>query len=220
MWAAAALQNLAASYCDTKNDGRCYWGWTGDDSDVVVRTESLPIISDGANARKAMLEIGGLVESLVALACTGPVRGRPSDRNIFPGENAILGRDDNNPHLLAWAATGALKNLALEPTSKLLLEPALKCMCALKRSPDWLERAKSKDMMGFMRRGGHPCWFGKRGFCIDQNFLDEEGYHCGDYDSATRQECQAQDVATEILARSACCGCGGGMVYQDTEENY
>ena len=29
MWAAAALQNLAASYCDTQ-DGRCSWRWSGD----------------------------------------------------------------------------------------------------------------------------------------------------------------------------------------------
>ncbi|KAL7576090.1 hypothetical protein ACA910_000871 [Epithemia clementina (nom. ined.)] len=223
MWAAAALQNLAASYCETENDGRCYWRWTSEESHVVVSKRCLPMISDGSNARKQILEIPGLVEQLIAMACTGPVKGKASDNNIFPGSNAILGRDDNNPHLVAWAATGALKNLALEPSSQLSLEPALICMCHLKNSPDWLEELKSDDLIRFVRRGD-PCWFrGKKenqqpGFCIDGQFFDQEGYHCGDYQVATQEECLAKDVNTQIPAKQACCGCDGGTFYPEDDE--
>ena len=154
------------------------------------------------------------------MACTGPVHGQASDTNVFPGENDVLGRDETNPHLIAWAATGALKNLALDPTSKLQLEPALPCMCHLQTSPDWLEGLKSRDLLHFMRRGD-PCWFRqKQGLlCIDQDFLDDEGYHCGEYEDATSQECQAKDVHTGVSATQSCCACGGGTSYTESDEN-
>jgi len=61
------------------------------------------------------------------MACLGPVQGEMSSKKPFPGENAHMGRDDASPNVLAWAAAGALKNLALEPKAKVLLESTMPC---------------------------------------------------------------------------------------------
>lgn len=227
MWACAALQNLAASYCSTENDGRCYWHWPTKKENhgglqqhhVVVNKNGLPMKSNGEAARKQVLDIPGLVQGLIDLACTGPVTGMPNKNNIFPGKNAIVGRDDDNPHLVAWAAAGALKNLALEPSAKGTLEPALPCMCRLKNSPDWLEQLKSQDMMHFMRRGD-PCLFVRhKGMCVDHYFVDADGENCEDYEHVTPDECLTEDVEGNIPASQACCECGGGTIYPDVEKS-
>jgi len=221
MWAAAALQNLAASYCDT-DDGRCYWRWSSSkENHVILRSSSRPVLSDGSAVRTEALAVPGLVQALTRLACQGPVvlssgKDEPSDDNVFPGENAIAGRDETNPHIVAWAAAGALKNLALEPSAANVLELALPCLCRLAQSPDWLEKAKGRDALKFLRRGAHPCWFRKQqrdgsSLCMDGNFLDEEKYTCDGYEQASADECHnARDVFTGVRASEACCGCGGG----------
>ena len=52
MWAAAALQNLAASYCATEDDGRCYWHFTRRHDDISITEDSLPLTSDGKAIRE------------------------------------------------------------------------------------------------------------------------------------------------------------------------
>jgi hypothetical protein len=223
MWAAAALQNLAASYCDTKDDGRCYWDWNSrNDQHVTITSDSLPMVSDGTLIRQRMLQIDGLVQALTDWACTGPVQGQADETNIFPGVNdqARLERqDEGNPNLVAWAAAGALKNLALEPTAKPLLEAsgAMPCLCRLKKSPDWLEKLKAKDALHFLRRGKSPCMFtGDDGdesssLCIDDNFIDAQGYSCDSYGNPRPGDCDIADaVSPSTTARQACCACGGG----------
>jgi len=221
MWAAAALQNVAASYCSTADDGRCYWEWTLENPHVVLEEDSLPMISDGIMVRETMMKIDGLVDTLTKLACTGPVEGSFHNDNVFPGENTVMGRDDNNPHLIAWAATGALKNLALEPTSHERLEPVLSCMCRMKDSPDWLEQHKSSDLILFMRREQDPCWYrdDEATLCIDGNFVDQDHYHCDGYKHATEEECQNECVVTGVSAKQACCECGGGTRYRTGSSN-
>ena len=54
--------------------------------------------------------------------------------------------------------------------------------------------------------------------CIDEVFLDEEGYYCDGYEEATEQECQAKDVFTGKTAKEKCCGCGGGTKYGTTQD--
>lgn len=174
------------------------------------------MISDGIMVRENMVNIPGLIETLVQLACTGPVEGAFHEGNVFPGENTVLGRDDNNPHLVAWAATGALKNLALEPTAIPRIEPALQCMCSMKESPDWLEQHKANELILFLRREPDPCWYDETGVssvCIDANFVDQEHYHCDAYKRASRAECENECVVTGVLAKNACCECGGGTRY-------
>jgi hypothetical protein len=215
MWAAAALQNMAASYCGTENDGGCYWAWNNKATHVQVEEESLPIVADGTATRLAMLAEENLVEALVDYVCAGPNVEEASDTNILPGENAQDGRDDASPNLIAWAAAGALKNLALEPTAKERIEDAMPCLCRLRESSDWLEEAKANDALFFMRRVD-PCWFREDGsgdLCIDDNFLDDEEFSCDDYAQATEDECANKDILTGVLASDACCECGGGHRY-------
>lgn len=141
MWAMAALQNMEASYCATQDDGRCYWDWDGKHDHVTMDKSSLPMLSDGSAVRQLAMKIPNLVTTLQHYACQGPVPGAASDGNILPGENAVAGKDDANPAIIPWAATAALKNMALEKEAKPLIEEgnAFKCYCLIKDSHDWLE---------------------------------------------------------------------------------
>lgn len=139
MWAMAALQNLAASYCATKNNGRCWWEWKGKDH-VTIDKHALPVISDGSAVRQQAIKIPGLIPALQRYTCQGPVAGEASETNKLPGENAVTGVDDANPSIIPWAAAGALKNLALEKEAKPVLEgTSFRCYCNLRNSYDWLE---------------------------------------------------------------------------------
>jgi len=85
------------------------------------------------------------------------------------------------------------------------------------KSKDWLEENKGQGAIHHLRPAD-PCWFKddtnglKDGdLCVDDEFVDEEGYVCADYGEATKQECLAMDVKREVSANQACCGCGGGQ---------
>jgi hypothetical protein len=213
MWAGAALQNLAASYCQTEEDGRCYWKWDKRVDQLELRRSSLPLVSDGHAVRQEMANDEQLITKLKELACLGPVAGKKSESNPFPGHNAVAGQHDNAPTVVAWAATGALKNLALSPEARDAIEPALSCFCRLSHSADWLEENKGQGVIGHLRRND-PCWFGddKKDYdlCIDHTFLDDELYTCSDYGDASQEDCKAKDRSRGESAKSACCGCGGG----------
>ena len=220
MWAAAALQNMAASYCSTRHDGRCYWSWNGKDDHVTINTKKMELISDGSPVRMAALEIPNLIPMLQHWACQGPVPGPASDVNILPGENAVAGRDDTNPAIIPWAAVGALKNLALEKAARPMLEgPSMKCYCQLKDSYDWLEELKGNDLLLFLRPHD-PCWNDEdySVLCIDEIFLDREGYYCDGYEEADEEECNEKDIFTGKPASEKCCGCGGGTRFGKSHE--
>lgn len=241
MWIAAALQNLAASYCDTKDDGRCYWDWPAADDDdddeddhktsvpdhVVIEEDSLPILSDGSVARKEMIQNTKLIERVIKMACQGPVKGRLSPTNIHPGAETINFDEEaiqTSLHLVTWAATGLLKNLALEPSARPLLEPAMHCFCLMSHSNDWLEEDKGVGAIHHLR-GEDPCWFDEYDeddeddpfFCVDRPFLDAEGSACDEYQDATAEECETKDVKG-VAAKEACCGCDGGDNYGTRQE--
>lgn len=224
MWAAAALQNLAASYCATQHDGRCYWNWPEDTSihHVDITEDSLPLLTDGTLVRQDMLKDQELVERLLTLACQGPVKGKPTSNNPFPGVNAVAGEDDDSPNIVPWAAAGAIKNLALQEEDSefaTALQKAVPCLCRLAHvSGDWLEENKGQGALHHLRRGGSPCWFGnsKAGdeyetgkLCVDLTFLDSEDYTCADYGDASEEECGKANQ-DNVTPNEACCGCGGG----------
>lgn len=230
MWAAAALQNLAASYCDhEENAPHCHWDRVEKGSlDVSITEHSGKVLIDAAEARKAMLATPGLVDQLIVLACEGPVPKEMSETNPYPGLNAVVkaGLEDATvaPHeestnIIAWAATGALKNIALDPKAKELLEPHLLCICRLSQSYDWLESAKANDLIYFLRPSV-PCWFNWEkedvepktvNACIDQIFVNDKGLTCYDYEYGVDDEyCEHEDPKTKVKASTACCGCGGG----------
>jgi len=190
----------------------------------VIARHSLPMISDGTLARQQILHDKELVQALVMYSCTGPVQGRKSDTNPFPGINAVAGRDDQLPSIIPWAAMGVLKNIALEFSNsarRSILESAMPCVCRMENSPDWLEENKANGVLSHMRREADPCWFGKSGddyhnphatLCVDRYFLDEEGYDCSGYAEyeSNSNECSTPDVTRTTTAREACCPCGGG----------
>jgi len=216
MWSAAALQNLAASYCNTKGDGRCYWGWKKENDIVLVIDPKMEVVSDGDAIRKEILADSDLIHALKNLACLGPIRGEMTEENPYVGQNAKIGGvHDNSSNIAAWAATGALKNLALEPKARPLIEEdnMLRCICRLAYSPDWLEENKGQGALHHLRPSD-PCRFhdndNKKGqLCVEDLFVDKDGYTCIDYVAATKQECLAKSEHG-ITAEKACCGCGGG----------
>jgi hypothetical protein len=186
MWAAAALQNLAASYCDTEGDGRCYWKWRKNQREFSfsLYSKKYTMLSDGEAVRQEMLRDVNLVARLNNLACMGPVRGDMTLDNPYVGKNAVIGKHDEASTIVAWAAAGALKNLAISEEARPLIEASIHCLCRLAHSPDWLEENKGEGVIHHLRPSD-PCWFqddnaqtGK--LCVDHVFLDREGYTCSD----------------------------------------
>ena len=145
MWAAAALQNLAASYCETA-DGRCRWRWqmgAAGDGEALVPDGAFVVDAEPARARA--LRVDGLLAALSAHVCswTGDVAKR-GKRLPWPA-TATVAIADNAPSIIPWAAAGALKNLALSrETLAQLPSSTVACLCALSASPDWLESSKSQ----------------------------------------------------------------------------
>jgi hypothetical protein len=261
MWAAAALQNLAANYCQKHTV--CHYDWNDDDDDVddTLQLAALrfngKLLVNGTVARQTMMKIPNLVETLIQLACQGPVQGSSNEtHNPFIGENAkqppilqtLLLNNHNHSdeitippsNLWAWAATGVLKQLALEQDSsmkKSILESHAICFCHLLYSRDWLEASKAQDLWHHLRRSGDPCWYQNMEspeqyreefqdaipdirtvpLCIDDDAHfrnDDEGWTCGDYERDEVLEdptvCNARDPRSNRSARHACCICGGG----------
>ena len=133
MWAAAALQNMAASYCATR-DGRC--SWRRDGRQLTVQEA---LVVDAEVARQRIGAVPGLVQALAALAGETPPRGR-----VLP---SVATRSDRlAPGIAAWAAAGALKNLALSTSIRpqIMASGAAVALCSLASSPCWLESSKSQ----------------------------------------------------------------------------
>lgn len=223
MWSAAALANLAASYCNTEDDGRCYWSWN--DTGLEITKEFGSMNSDGSAAREIMLEDDDLVQLLVELACMGYATDEEED--IMVGENAEIDRDEDSVAIVPWAAASALNNLALHMDSHATyLEPSLSCFCHLSQSVDWLEAQKALQLLERARRG-YPCFFRKTfhsdgeyagdSLCLDDKFFHEDGYTCTDFDPdepPSDEDCAEVD-RNGVAAASACCVCQGGSVVED-----
>lgn len=234
MWTAAALQNLAASYChnpEDPDDPGCYWDYQNDTDEHVSinKEESGDMFIDATSVRLAMLKTPGLVDALSEWACKGPFSGHATEENPSAALNAVvasamldpaLPKHEDHENIVPWAAIGALKNLALLKDAKSALAPHEACFCRLSQSYDWLEHTKSSDLLGFIRPS-FPCWFNwdpedvepkDVPLCVDHMFRDAEGNTCFDYDySATTEECTTVDAKrSDVTANDACCGCGGG----------
>eukprot|EP00747_Dinoflagellata_sp_TGD_P089910 gnl/TRDRNA2_/TRDRNA2_164494_c0_seq1.p1 gnl/TRDRNA2_/TRDRNA2_164494_c0~~gnl/TRDRNA2_/TRDRNA2_164494_c0_seq1.p1 ORF type:complete len:314 (+),score=70.76 gnl/TRDRNA2_/TRDRNA2_164494_c0_seq1:51-992(+) len=121
MWACGALGNLTTDY------------------QVVPREIS-------EQARQQVMKRQGLIEELVQLASTGPVRrSTPADR--WPGSTSCKQRHANE--IVAWGAMMALKSIALSATSHALLHQsgALDVARRHSNSPDWLEQMKGQLLL-------------------------------------------------------------------------
>jgi hypothetical protein len=245
MWAAAALQNLAASYCTTRNSeketaeiGRCDWEWHMYELskqiphyDLIVSLSQSMII-DATPVRKAILSSPQLIDRLVKWSCQGPVRGRKSPQNPFPGKNAQSGSKDQHEmswNMVPWAATGVLKNFVLDPDARSRVlsnyNQSLACFCFMSQSKDWLERNKGEGVLHHLRVDSDPCWFnfdsnrdGGKVLCVDRIFVDQSGGTCADTESGGCKRRGDDSQNKQTSAKSACCQCGGGDEYKTPRE--
>ena len=214
MWAAAALQNLAADYCDTKGDGRCYWIWDDDKDELVVELESLPVISSGRAAREEMMNDRSLLMALEKMICRGPSDGS----SPFPGEDAKAGKDEDLPSIVSWAAAGALKNIALSREAGRKVDSSVKCLCFLAESEDWLEELKATSAVVNIR-GSDPCHLYDHGeMCVDRLYSGTNGLECSDITKYRDSKC-ADRTHEGYRADMACCMCGGGDRYEAESED-
>lgn len=240
MWAAAALQNLAASYCDA--DGTCGWDWVKHEHNDEERNEfeyvfeltedSGNIIVDATEVRQAIASNTALIYRLLQWSCHGPVSGSMTLDNPFPGRNAIsIPEHESSMNIVPWAAMGALSNVAIDPTVKVqLLEhygDTMPCFCYMSQSPDWLEAVKGQYVLQHLRHDKDPCWFDiydggedaepEHVLCVDRVFTDIGGNTCTDYSdpsTLTEEDCLTPDIANDtLLASSTCCLCHGGDHY-------
>lgn len=240
MWAAAALQNLAASYCDA--DGTCGWEWFKHEHEDEEKNEfeyvfeltpdSGNLIVDATEVRKAIASNTPLIYRLLQWSCHGPVSGSMTMDNPFPGGNAIsIPEHESSMNIVPWAALGALSNIAIDPAVKVeLLEyygETMPCFCHMAQSPDWLEAVKGQYVIQHLRHDKDPCWFDIHGsgegaeqehvLCVDRVFTDIGGNTCSDYSDPSKlseEDCATPDIDNEtILASSTCCMCHGGDHY-------
>mmetsp|Transcript_24122 Transcript_24122/g.33707 ORF Transcript_24122/g.33707 Transcript_24122/m.33707 type:complete len:399 (+) Transcript_24122:125-1321(+) len=153
MWSAAALQNLAASYCHS-DSGRCKWKWDykSDGTHEKLRLSSgTPLDVDAQNVRETIASNVNLLHKLVDITCSGPVSGSSEDLIIWPSKGQINSDDEYSTSIIPWASAGLFKNLALGgPEIRQVLQKDLdlvNCLCRMRKSPDWLEELKSKSAM-------------------------------------------------------------------------
>eukprot|EP00559_Dactyliosolen_fragilissimus_P002387 CAMPEP_0184862142 /NCGR_PEP_ID=MMETSP0580-20130426/6658_1 /TAXON_ID=1118495 /ORGANISM="Dactyliosolen fragilissimus" /LENGTH=512 /DNA_ID=CAMNT_0027359883 /DNA_START=387 /DNA_END=1925 /DNA_ORIENTATION=+ len=161
MWAAAALQNLAASYCNT-DSGHCWW-MNNSRNGLHLHPDSKLAI-DGEKARMIMIKKKGLINALVDLACQNGHAIEPhTDSNPWPSLSSVYSDHGHsqNRKIVTWAAIGALKNIALSSNAKIRILnrseaekyegknmiDAVDCLCNALNSPDWLESSKAEDTL-------------------------------------------------------------------------
>ena len=130
MWALAAIQNLAASYCETPT-GHCWWAFDEDKKGLYLHQDS-PIVIDGSNTRKHLLEEKELLHSLEHIICKGAAKA-PS----FPSRAKSY---ENFSEMSTWSAIGALRNILLFEDAEFVALKMKACLCTLLSSPDWLVR--------------------------------------------------------------------------------
>lgn len=154
MWIAAALQNLAASYCAT-DSGHCWWEYGVEDEEEVDEEESLylneesSLVIDGSGAAEliAKSEGGELANILQRMVCVEPMT--EEDEEFWPSvatiDSALNAASDSR--LATWAVGGLLKNLSMYTGSKDVPQQSQECLCALMQSKDWLESSKAEDAL-------------------------------------------------------------------------
>jgi len=177
MWMAAALQNLAASYCDTES-GHCWWEYDHlehDESEEygVYLDEDSDMMVDGSKAAEAIaLSVNGeLVESLHKLICEKPMG--EEDYKIWASETTIEGAGNVDLRIITWAVAGLLKNLSMYEASHTATIDAKDCLCALAQSEDWLESSKAEDALFRSGFTEEDCL----GQDNEENYEDSEEYY-------------------------------------------
>lgn len=129
MWAAAALQNIAASYCETST-GHCWWDYYGADG-LYLLPES-PLRDElGDKAREIVMHDTDLVSLFKRGVCKGPI-------STHPMPSKATNTDNLPTQIVTWAYVGVIKNLALSGSAPKIFSPIINCLCDLSHSQDWL----------------------------------------------------------------------------------
>mmetsp|Transcript_19216 Transcript_19216/g.19494 ORF Transcript_19216/g.19494 Transcript_19216/m.19494 type:complete len:513 (-) Transcript_19216:140-1678(-) len=233
MWAMAALQNLAASYCKTET-GHCDWEWKmvneTDKHTKLVLSDDSPLKIDGEAVRLKIAKDEDLLDALGNWLCQGPVDdnvdpNRVSGWNLWPSE-AILGHGyEELPSMVTWAAVGVWKNLAISQwTHELHFDEPFGCLCIVSLSDDWIEASKAHDALYHIGVANEEVdCFEERlrylhdDFCQDEpSWEDSQRNSCATYKA--EQLCVYADDLAEAhsdieSASEACCVCGGGTIF-------
>jgi hypothetical protein len=140
MWALAALQNLAASYCESPT-GHCRWYYEKATGNVTLHPKT-PLIIDGIKARSQMVHDTELIHSITNLTCHPPSSssGQHSEDNPWPTLATKRNGLDELHVRPTWSAAGAVKNIILSQDAWADIVPRKDCLCDLKYSADWLVR--------------------------------------------------------------------------------
>lgn len=214
MWSLAALQNLAATYCNS-NSGRCDWEWDGDDLAISHEHQAK---SDKALARRkviiAHVKAMNIAELLTHFVCQGPVHKPNGDTHPWPGKSEDPVAHGHMPTIIPWAAAGFIKNLALEPSIREAWwhhNKMFHCLCEMSWSPDWLEESKASTAL-YNLGWEYYCPDVHDG-CADYPDWEEksDGMTCQEYED--KLYCAEHGNLTDaegIEANDACCICGGG----------
>lgn len=222
MWAASALQNLAASYCRT-DSGHCWWEYNDNESKGLHLHSQSPLRDElGSIGRQQMLDQPGLVSYLKKITCNGPVTtaevaattaATPTTiTHPWPSEATV--EDNVTSQLTTWAMTGALRNLALHENALELLGDMKECFCDLFHSKDWLESSKADDALSRLGMSG-TCTPPHYKNCVDfHEWRNEFGETCALY--AENEWCDEfghlMSKDGGVKANEACCICNGGDV--------
>jgi hypothetical protein len=144
MWVAAALQNLAASYCDT-DSGHCWWEFDDNEDGGLYLHDDSPLVTDGTKAAKEIIKSGlrndngddgenELINIMKSLACREPMT---EDDRMWPSL-ATIDDEITDSRITSWAIVGILKNLSMYSASVHATLSSEDCLCSLTESEDWL----------------------------------------------------------------------------------
>jgi len=139
MWALAALQNLAASYCHSPT-GHCRWYYDQETYTVKLHLKT-PLFIDGNKARVQIANDVELMHSITNLTCHSSSSSSGPHSEVNPWPTLATKRDalhELHENMPTWAAVGAVKNIILNHDAWADILPVKDCICDLKYSTDWL----------------------------------------------------------------------------------
>lgn len=222
MWSFAALQNLAASYCDTET-GYCDWQ-RNDETRALTLPKGVKKMStvDKEIRSKIMDQIKekdarSFRNLLNYFICGGPVNSPHDETYSWPGR-ATYPNSISHPEIVPWAAIGLLKSLVIDESTRRYLSEKneengelFMCLCdVFKNTPDWLE--ENKATIATYRMGWDDYCPDVHDRCVDKEgwVESETGKTCSDYESERLCADMGMKLGGGIPANEACCVCGGG----------
>lgn len=223
MWSLAALQNMAASYCDSES-GICEWKRRKRSNELVLpkgiqKTNTHNIDRKVRDRILYHIKKEGFGQLLNYLLCAGPVKEPHGENFSWPSKAKVM-QSEKRPEIVPWAVAGLIRNLALDATARSQFQQQtddnghlFKCLCHMhNNSPDWLEADKSFDAL--VRLGWVDHCPDVHEYCDNEEGWVESktGKTCLDYKNEKLCATMGTSLGKEsgASAKEACCICGGG----------